>query len=387
MWKGRVRRWLKRILFPLVALVIGLCIGLTLLEVALRVRPQMFSIRFQNLAFSKYDVLPDGIYVAFPGIPMHLMRSNFRTDFCFSGHCWEHVSDRFGFRNPPELDQKEVLLLGDSMIYGHGVEEEQTVAHVLRSEYGHATYNMAQQGNCLYDHYTRFRMYSEEFRPRTVLVFVFLNDFQDLETRRRRVERNELPEIEDFDYEVMRSRAQVFQARRAPWLSRTLFRLHSIRLMTQVFRHLDEILARIEITRNAEAAPRGNDPYFIDCILDPDRFQPLAEYYERILPDFDRRCRAQGARLVLINLELHKPNRSDRYRRAQREVRELLRSLSTRYEIAMIETGDLFRDDWARAYLVRDGHLSAYGNRQLADLVHREVLGPASITVEGGAQH
>jgi hypothetical protein len=380
---ARARMWLKRVLFPLFAVAIGLLVAFLLLEFALRVRPQIFSYRVQNLAFSKYDVLPDGVNVGVPFIRMQFMRSNFRTDFCFLGHCWEHVGDRWGFRNPPNTGQPELLLLGDSVIYGHGVEEHQTVAHFLRHEFGRPTYNMAKQGDCLYDHYVRFRMYVEELRPQTVLLFVFINDFQDLETRRRPAERPGFPEIDDYDYGEIRDRVAARQAQRPPWLSRALFRLHSIRLLVQTYRHLDRILAKIELTRSAEADD-GSDPYFLAPVVDPERFRPLVKYYDRVLPDLDRRCRDLDARLVVVNLELYKPRRSERYRVAQQVVAEMLQSVCARHDIALADTGALFGEDWEEAYLVRDGHLSEYGHRQLAGFLEREVLAQEEFVADAG---
>jgi hypothetical protein len=377
---GRLGRGLKRVFFPLLATLGGLLLALVMLESALRIRPEIFSYRVQNLAFSKYDVLPDGVNVAVPSIRMHFMRRDFRTDFCFYGHCWEHVGDQWGFRNPPGLGQPELLLLGDSLIYGHGVEEVQTVAHFLRTGHEHPTYNMAKQGDCLYDHYVRFRMFAPELRPRVVLLFVFLNDFQDLESRRRPSERPGFPEIDEYDYTDIRARVAARVAVRPSWLARTLFRLHSVRLMVQAYRHLDEILARFEITRNAEAA-EAPDPPFLAPILDRDRFRPLAEYYETIVPDLDRRCRELGARMVVVNVELFKPKRSMRYRAAQDVVREFLQPICSRHGIDLVDTGALFGEDWRDAYLARDGHLTEYGHRRLAGFLAQEALteGPPAL--------
>ena len=368
---------LRRVAFPLMAALCGFLVALVVLESALRIRPEIFSYRVQNLAFAKYDVLPDGVNVAVNSLRMQFMRPDFRTDFRFNGYRWGHVGDRRGFRNPPDLGHPEVLLLGDSLIYGHGVEEAQTVAGFLRTDHGHPTYNMAKQGDCLYDNYVRFRMFAPEIRPRVVLLFVFLNDFQDLESRRRPGDRRGFPEIDEYDYSEIRTRVAALQAVQPSWLGRTLFRLHSVRLMVQAYRHLDEILARFQITPNAEAADEP-DPTFLAPLLDRDRLRPLAEYYERILPDIDRRSREFGARLVVVNLELFKPKRSDRYRGAQDEVRALLRSICSRHDMTLVETGALFAGDWRDAYLERDGHLTEYGHRRLAEYLAREALADAA---------
>jgi hypothetical protein len=369
----RRAQWLRRLLFPVIAITLGLVAGLLLLETALRVRPQMFSYRFQNLAFSKYDILPDGMYVLIPMARTRAMRADYRTRCCFNGYCWLHSTDHDGFRNPTGFNKHEVLLFGDSMIYGHGVEESDTVSAVLRDRFGHAAYNMARQGDCLYDHYVLFRLYVEEYRPRTVLLFVFMNDFQDVESHRSQKERAEAPEIDRYDYDRIRRVLEERQRARPPWLSRSAYRLHSVRVVVQSYRNLDRILGRIELTRPAEAAP-PREPYFTSAVLDPSRIATIADYYDRILPDIDRRCRDLGARLVVINLHLHKPRRPERYWQAQDIIRDLVSDLTERHGIAMLDTGDVFVDDWRSCYLEHDGHLSPTGHERLAGFLHEQVF-------------
>jgi hypothetical protein len=92
-----------------------------------------------------------------------------------NGLRWRHATDARGFRNPDGVPT-QVLLLGDSMIYGHGVEEPATVAGVLRREHAIAAYDMSRQGSCLYDDYVLLRLWLERLRPRQVVLFVFVND-------------------------------------------------------------------------------------------------------------------------------------------------------------------------------------------------------------------
>ncbi len=55
--------------------------------------------------------------------------------------------DRRGFRNAVSRDRAEVSLLGDSMIYGQGVDIDETVGHYLESEMGKSVVNLARQGD------------------------------------------------------------------------------------------------------------------------------------------------------------------------------------------------------------------------------------------------
>ena len=143
----------KRIVFPFAAVCIGVLLTLLLVEAALQLAPRLFSRGVQHLAFSRYDALPGGMYVKEKQTRMRVMRSNVTMHAYSHGYWWRHATDVLGFRNPPNLERRDVLLLGDSLIYGHGVEENQTVAHFLRSEHQVAAYNMGRQGQCLYECY------------------------------------------------------------------------------------------------------------------------------------------------------------------------------------------------------------------------------------------
>ena len=45
----------------------------------------------------------------------------------WQGHWWRHSANAAGFRGAL-VDQADAVFLGDSMIYGHGVEDEETVS-------------------------------------------------------------------------------------------------------------------------------------------------------------------------------------------------------------------------------------------------------------------
>ena len=64
----------------------------------------------------------------------------------WNGYSWRHRTDAWGGRNPETWSEVDVALLGDSMIYGHGVEEEQTTAHFLRERLGVKVSNLGSHG-------------------------------------------------------------------------------------------------------------------------------------------------------------------------------------------------------------------------------------------------
>jgi hypothetical protein len=395
-WRQVVRRWSGH----LAAVLIGLLICVLMLETALRVCPRLFGHKLRNLAFSKYDTLPDGFYFSDRHSGMMHMKRSFETRAFYNGFWWRHRTDRHGFRNPPHVRPKEVLLLGDSMIYGHGVDEEQTVSHFLRDLYGYSAYNMSQQGACLYDHYVLLRLYLSELHPKTVLLFVFLNDFRDTENRRWAY-LGKRPEVHEYDYAKIRSSIELSGSIGPSLLGQALFKLSSIRLIAKIHREKQnrEIRRTQRQTRStamilqpgmsiraaSPAVPAERKragarrcawlPPFVPMINDPERFQRVASYYDAILADLKRRCDEQQVRLVLINLDLPKPGMDEQYYRAQVVVRKLLHDIGRRHQIEVIGTGSAFSQCAEECYLARDVHFSEQGHRVLAELIHTQVFG------------
>ncbi|MDE0819727.1 MAG: hypothetical protein OSA95_01310, partial [Opitutales bacterium] len=94
------------------------------------------------------------------------MKINFRTRMFYYGYKWFHATDSRGFRNQVSAGKPDVLLLGDSMIYGHGVDAESTISHHLEKLSGIRVYNMGQQGACMHEEYTFATEYVDELSPR-----------------------------------------------------------------------------------------------------------------------------------------------------------------------------------------------------------------------------
>jgi hypothetical protein len=111
----------------------------------------------------------------------------------------------------------------------------------------------------------------------------------------------------------------------------------------------------------------------VASILDKDRFDPLVRYYNRILPDIQRRCDARGVRLVVVQLFFRKQTRGAEHTRGQRMVRRRLQAIAQRHGMELYDTEALFsgRED---CFLPHDGHLNAMGHRRLADYLAEQVL-------------
>jgi hypothetical protein len=91
-------------------------------------------------------------------------------------------TDEFGFRNLPQLEPADILILGDSFAAGSGTTDEETFARLLESTYGFRSYNFAYPGGP-YDQFITFAIEWPRLkvtsRPRMIWTFFTGNDMDD----------------------------------------------------------------------------------------------------------------------------------------------------------------------------------------------------------------
>jgi len=376
---ARTRSGLRLSLLRLAAVLFSVVVALLLAEAAVRLFPGLLNERLQHAAFSKYDTLPGGIF-QFEGITRaRFMRADFPTRAFSHGLFWSHRTDENGFRNPPGLSDREVLLLGDSLVYGHGVDGENTVGALLRSRHGVQAYDLSAQGQCIYENYLALRLFLEDLRPETVLLFVFVNDIRDVEQRRHLVMGGEIPEISTFDYSLIRDRLADLRQFREPWPVRAAFASSIVRMIAKTRGYhppKPPESSTPEQWRKAAAdadhdRPTNNSVPTV--ILDDSRFQPVEHYYGALIGDLASRCRQTGARLVLIHLVPPTARPWTQRERAQTKLRASLQEICNRHQLELYDTAGFFqgKTEWI---LPGDGHFNPAGNRALADFLEANVL-------------
>jgi hypothetical protein len=367
---------LASLLAPWISRAAIVCLSLVgsllLIEVALRTFPSLLGHPLGNEIYGRYGAFPGGMYFVEPITRINFMRPDFETQTYWNGYHWHHRTDSRGFRNPPGTSGSDVLLLGDSLIYGHGIEEEQTVAHLLRHDYGHTVYNMGRQGGYLYEYYVLLRLYLRELHPKAVVLFVFLNDLTDLESGRSGAEIVEVPEITRYDYVAIRKSMRAANGTSSPLSRQVYFRSGALRLLHALIRNT------FGAPRTTPEMAEGQNPVhpMVRPVFDSESFGRITSYYDRILVDLDQRCRAGGARLLLIFLEYPfpgvRPDGPDRLLEGQKKAEDFLHALAQRRGLRFFSTGALFQD-WAECFLQDDGHFSAVGHRRLARFVHERL--------------
>lgn len=350
------------------AVLASVLLGLLLLEAALRTLPLRRASALANDVYTAYGSFPGGIYFTDPDTGINFMVPDFETENFWNGYSWLHRTDALGFRNPPGLAgrrDRPVLLLGDSLIYGHGVDEEHAVAHVLRAKYGRPVYNMARQGDCLFQQHVLLRLYLAELQPRQVVIFVFLNDFRDLLTYRTGEELARLPEL-GLDFGAMRRRvARLGQQPEYP-LKRQAYRLRSLRLLRGLARYFEgNWIAQAE----AAPAPPGD---LAEAVLEPESFRKAGGYYRRVLAETRRRLAAAGVDLRVVLLDVG-PVAGPEGQRAYERLEAFLSQAGRDLGFSFATTRGVFTD-CADCFLPHDGHFSPQGHARLARFLESTVF-------------
>ena len=165
---------------PLAVSAGSLVVSLAVVELALRSFPLALPHSLANHLTTRYHTGPSGIYEYAPALHMNVMRPHDDRVLYFNGYLWHHHTDSRGFRNPVERERASIVLLGDSIVYGHGVEETATIRSHLETMLGAPVANLGRQGSSIHDEYQTLRAFGVGLRPQYVFAFFLANDIDDL---------------------------------------------------------------------------------------------------------------------------------------------------------------------------------------------------------------
>jgi hypothetical protein len=170
----------KRLLTNIAVLATSIAVLLLLSEGILRMWPEMFGQLFANTVLTQYKMTPEGIFYHDPVLKMNFMKPNFTTENYWNGYRWHHQTDNLGFRNTQTRYRADILLLGDSLIYGHGMNIDETVGVLLERRTPYSVVNLGVQGYSAFQEAYLVTEYVPRFKPRYVFFFFFENDIVDL---------------------------------------------------------------------------------------------------------------------------------------------------------------------------------------------------------------
>lgn len=370
----RRREWRARIL----ALLIGLVLSWVSVEVALRVRWLPLPQQLGAALLSCYD--PNDTYHAIyfedPRLGIILFKPNFETTCFWNGYRWQHHGDRWGFRNPETWDQADVVLLGDSMTYGHGVQEDETIAHHLRRELGTRVVNLGITGGGPVQYVAHVRNFALRLAPKVVVVLFFANDIEDVMTART------LPELRAFVEQGkgrelgIYSREELVAAAPDPtrWTLER-FKRTSLAFQSWVFyrQKIDALLHPLAHpqpsppTKPEVDAPEKNTPVY--RVLGP---PVVRAYVAKAIVTMAESAHEVGAELVVGFMPAQNPASTER----DVIIPELLRTTAEEEHLPYLDLRpDVSDPDGAPLPGTRlvplDGHFSAVGTRRVAGAIAR----------------
>lgn len=319
-------------------------------EVALRFEPNLLGTEFANGVLTKYSTRPDGIYYYDPAVRMNFMIPNLKTTMYYNGYVWEHDTDALGFRNRTVTAPSDIVLLGDSMVYGHGLNFEDTLGHQLALHTGLTVSNLARQGDCFLHYAYLLTEYGQLFRPRHVLIFFTENDISDLYGYLREEELIRFADapIADIRYPQRLSLEANLEHRAARNRIKALSQ--ALRQSLYVARIPDWIRFRRSLTK-----ARGSKTSLGRSVHDPSSIG--WRYARKALMYIQEVSRKYGSHLILVMLPAHDTKQC-----------AVLHEIAKELDIHVVDACELRRANpsW---FLAGDGHFSAVGTKAMAAIV------------------
>lgn len=172
------RRGRHRALFCLYLAAILASAAIASFESILHLAPHLFTGMAGNYAYSRYHHYVGGIY----DLDAHegkVLRPGVVRETYLNGYHWRHDANAQGFRGPA-LAHADAVFVGDSMIYGQGVETEQAVPARFGARTGQRVANLGIAGTGLIQSWLRLRRVGMPLKPRLIFVCAHPNDLGDV---------------------------------------------------------------------------------------------------------------------------------------------------------------------------------------------------------------
>lgn len=360
----------RDVLYRLYAFILMTASVALALELALWAHPRILNGALANFAYGGYHWYRGGIYDR----DLHrgaVMVADFRRRMYWNGHSWMHETNADGYRGA-RLAHADAVFLGDSMIYGHGVETDDTVAAHFQALTGRPAANLGQQGTGAIQQLMAFHATGRRLNPRFVFAASHPTDIADA------LEVYGIDTLRRFDREgLVEGRWPIVREKYRPRPSWDLFDLWARRLALRL-----RVSGLVGAAARTASLPRGQapspDPFAATAALANQPFSAATAQateeerlgwstHRRALIDLRRECEAAHARLIVFDLGI--PH-----------------SFSTALETAVKAAGITYspagRIAFARAaggapvYLPHDGHWTPAG----ALIVARELAREAGAT-------
>ena len=326
-------------------------------EVTLQLYPRLFGQEFANGILTKYTTGIGGIFYKEADVGMWLMVPAHKTEMYYNGYIWTHETDNYGFRNTSTRNKGDVILLGDSYIYGHGVNIEHTVGYLVEQQTNYVTVNLGTQGHTSWQEACLLSEFISQFEPKYVLYFFYENDIHDLSDYRTD---EQLQEFLEKPYSQVRFPSKMAKDSALKIREEHNYRLmHTGSLLTQLQRRLYSLkipkwIAFRQKTKNyyvrmPESNRNLDDPQSIGW-----------QYTKKMITYMNVLAQDHSATFIIV------PITPD-----NRSYHDILKQFAKEQNIPFLDTYENFRWENTHLYLLGDGHFSKLGATKMAHLVGR----------------
>ncbi|WP_438945854.1 hypothetical protein, partial [Sediminibacterium sp.] len=147
-------------------------------EASIRIYSYIFDDYFSTYVNSNYNYSISGVFENRNGKKCLKYKSNEITTVLWNGLKWNHTTDNSGYRNSNN-DFPKILLFGDSMVYGHGINDSSTISgRLVNSNF--PAYNYGVTGNSIAQEYYSLLNHKVCSENKLVINFYCVNDVDDL---------------------------------------------------------------------------------------------------------------------------------------------------------------------------------------------------------------
>ena len=338
------------------------------IEGMLHAFPRLLGDTFANGVLTKYSTKPGGIYYFDPVLRMNFMLPSYSAEMAYNGYHWHHQTDQYGFRNHESRTKADILLLGDSHTYGHGLEMEQTVGFFLEQLTGRTVYNLGRQGDSSLQEAYLLTEQIARLQPRVVLYLFCENDIRDLYAYRTDSELQKFIEtpVNDITYPPRMNVLSAIKRRD----EENAEKMHPSSLLDVIRQrsYLVKVYDWNQFIKKEQA--------FATRISDQDHDENNAtsigwRYTKQAIAYMNNVAVQHEAKFIIVPVPA-----------MNKRLIAILKDIAVEQALPLIDTASLDPSDSSNAvfFLPRDGHLSERGAKAMAALISEQLAKNTSIS-------
>jgi hypothetical protein len=154
-------------------ILVLLPVSLVFLELLLRLTINLWPVGFKTLLLCRFGYGPSDIFFFDSLKGIEIMKPNFyQPKMFFNDYWWSHRTNSIAIRDDKDIERADIVALGDSMVYGQGLNFENTICYYLEKSCGLRVANLGIQGDYPPISYIRLRDLGLFLKPKIVLFFI-----------------------------------------------------------------------------------------------------------------------------------------------------------------------------------------------------------------------